>query len=267
MDNTQIPEAFTSVMGLGAPREYFKVKEINRIGSLIISILLIVGTGILVLYGVYEAYIWSQQYGPAMIDDKLIGPLVAGGIMLLFGALAAGSAYANWNRGVMVYEHGFAYNDRKGMQTWQWINVVSITTAITRHYHNGIYTGTTHVYTLFNNQNEKLIFNDVFKKVEDLARNIEQGVYPILYERAAQAYNSGQTLTFGPVAINRGGIVIGKKTYPWTDVKQVSVQNGYVKVSKKDGGWFSGASASAAVIPNLKILLSIINQVVGIKAG
>jgi hypothetical protein len=267
MDNSQIPETFNSVMGLGAPKEYFKVKEINRIGSLVTSIVLIVGAGIVLLYGVYEAYTWSQQYGPAMIDDKLIGPLVAAGIMLLFGVLMGGSAYANWNRGVMVYERGFAYNDRKGIQMWQWINVVSITAAITRHYHNGIYTGTTHVYTIFNNQNEKLVLNDVFKKVEDLARNIEQGIYPTLYERAAQAYNSGQTLTFGPVAISKGGILIGKKTYPWTEVKQVSVQNGYVKVSKKDGGWFSGASASAAFIPNLKILLSIINQVTGIKAG
>jgi hypothetical protein len=40
-----------------------------------------------------------------------------------------------------------------------------------------------------------------------------------------------------------------------------------LKVSKKDGGWFSGASAAAASIPNLRVLLAIIHQVVGVKAG
>lgn len=235
--------------------------------SLVLAVFLLGGAALLVLYGVYEAYIWSQQYGPAMIDDKLTGPLIIAGIMFLFGGWAGWSAYSNWNKSLVIYDRGFAYRDRKGIQTWQWINVTSITAAITRHYTNGIYTGTTHVYTLYNNQSEKIVLNDSFKKVEEVAGIIENNVYPLLYERAVQVYNSGQTLTFGPVAINKGGILIGKKNYPWTEVKQVSINNGYVKVSKKDGGWFSGASAAAAAIPNLKIMLSIVNQVVGVQAG
>ncbi len=266
MNNPQIPEAFTSVMGLGAPREYFAPKPMSRLGSLVASLLLLGGAALLALYGVYEAYNWSS-YGSAMVTSKLTGPLVFAGILFLFGVWAGWSTYSNWNKGVMIYDHGFAYRDRKGIQTWRWDIVISITAAITRHYTNGIYTGTTHIYTLFNNQNERIVLNDSFKKVEELAAMVEQGIYPPLYERASQAYNTGQTLTFGPVAINKGGIVIGKKNYPWQDVKQVSIQNGFVKVSKKDGGWFSGASASAAVIPNLKILLAIINQVVGVSAG
>jgi hypothetical protein len=267
MDNTQIPEAFNSVMGLGAPKEFFKVKGSGRIGGLVGAIIFLGGAGLVLLYGLYEAYTWSQQYGPAMLGDKLTGPLVLAGIMFLLGLGAAWSAYMNWNKAVRIYEYGFAYRYRKGIQAWRWDSVISILTAITRHYYNGVYTGTTHVYTLLNKQNEKIVLNDSFKKVEDIAKLIEQGIYPTLYERVSQAYNSGQTLTFGPVAINKGGILIGKKNYPWVEVKQVSIQNGYVKVSKKDGGWFSGASASAAAIPNLKILLSIINQVIGISVG
>ena len=264
MNNPNIPEAFTSVMGLGAQKQY--IKGGNRTLNLVLAVLFLGGAALLVLYGVYEAFNWSS-YGSAMVTSKLTGPLVFAGILFLLGAWAAWSTYSNWNKGLMIYDRGFAYRDRKGIQTWQWINVTSITAAITRHYTNGIYTGTTHVYTLLNNQNEKIVLNDSFKKVEDVAGIIENNVYPILYERAAQAYNSGQTLTFGLVAINKGGIQIGKKNYPWTDVKQVSINNGFVKVSKKDGGWFSGASASAAAIPNLKIMLSIINQVVGVRAG
>jgi hypothetical protein len=60
---------------------------------------------------------------------------------------------------------------------------------------------------------------------------------------------------------------LAKKTYPWIEVQQVSIQQRILKVSKKGGGWFSGARASASVIPNLNVLLNIIYQVVGLKTG
>jgi hypothetical protein len=142
-----------------------------------------------------------------------------------------------------------------------------MTSAITRHYTNGIYTGTTHIYTLYNRQNQRLVLSDSIRKVEVLAKNIDESIFPLLYGRAADQYNGGQAIAFGPVSISKAGIAVGKKTYPWTDVKEVSIHQGVLKVSRKDGGWFSGASASAAVIPNLRVLLTIIHQVVGLKAG
>jgi exonuclease I len=139
--------------------------------------------------------------------------------------------------------------------------------AITRHYTNGIYTGTTHVYTLFNRQNQRLVLSDSFGKVEELAKLIDESIFPRLYKLAADQYNAGQAIISGPVEISKAGITISRKTYPWSDVKEVSIHRGILKVSRKEGGWFSGASASASSIPNLGVLLTIIHQVVGLKAG
>jgi hypothetical protein len=80
-------------------------------------------------------------------------------------------------------------------------------------------------------------------------------------------YNTGKTLAFGLVAISKAGMVVGRKTYLWTDIKEISIHKGILKVTTQEGGWFSGASAAAAVIPNLRVLLAIIHQVVGIKVG
>ncbi|MBE3120553.1 MAG: hypothetical protein IMZ50_17595 [Candidatus Atribacteria bacterium] len=267
MNNPQIPEAFISVIGLGAPRGYFPVKSWNRWGSLVIFFILLAGAVLVFLFGIYDTYVAYQQHGPAMIDDKLTGPLVIAFVLFAFGLLAGWGAYANWNKGVAAYERGFAYNDRKGIQIWHWEDVGLMTSAITRHYTNGIYTGTTHIYTLYNRQNQRLVLADSFGKVEELAKNIDQSIFPLLYRRAADQYNAGQAIVFGPVAISKVGIAIGKKTYPWTDVKEVSIHKGILKVSRKDGGWFSGASAAASTIPNLRVFLSIIDQVTGVKAG
>jgi hypothetical protein len=125
----------------------------------------------------------------------------------------------------------------------------------------------THVYRLVNRQNQRLVLSDVYTKVEELAIIIQEAILPGLYEQAARQYNAGQRLVFGPVTIDKAGIQIGKKTYAWAEVRQVSIQRGILKVSKMEGGWFSGASAPVSVIPNLNVLLNIIHQVVGLKTG
>jgi hypothetical protein len=262
-----IPEAFNATFGLGAAREYFPVTNFRRWGNLVLFFLLLGGALLLFLWGLYDTSLAYQAHGPAMIDDHLIAPLLFAALLFVLGLLAGWSAYANWNKGLAVYEKGFAVRDRKGIQSWHNEELVSFTAAVTRHYTNGIYTGTTHVYTLLNKRNEKIVLSDVFKKVEQAAQMIENSSFQLRYAPASQAYNSGQTVVFGPVAINKAGIVIGKKTYPWAEVKLASIQQGYLKITKKDGGWFSGASAPAASIPNLRVLLSIIDQVVGLQAG
>jgi hypothetical protein len=267
MNNSQIPEAFITATGLGAPRTYFPVKKWNRWGNLVICLVLLAGALLILLYGIYITYLAFEQNGPAMIDDKLPVPLVIALILAALGLLAGWSAYANWRKGALVCERGFAYNDRKGLQVWNWEDVVSMRSAITRHYTNGIYTGTTHVYTLLNRQDQRLVLSDSLGKVEELAKLIDESIFPRLYKLAADQYNSGQEIISGPVAISKAGITISRKTYPWSEVKEVTIHRGVLKVSRKEGGWFSGASASASSIPNLGVLLTIIHQVVGIKTG
>ena len=267
MLNPPFPEAFsTEVAGLGIPKRYFPIKKLNRIGSLVASFIFCGGAVLVFVYGIYIAYVAYQKHGLALIEDKLTVPVIIAFGLFLLGVAAAWSAYVNWNRGVGLYERGFAFCNRKGIWIWRWENIGSLTSVVTRHYTNGIYSGTTHVYTFLNKQNERLVINDAFAKVEELVEAIEKNIFPLLYERTAQQYNDGQVLAFGSVTVSKAGIQIGKKTYPWTDVKEVSIHQGILKVTRKDGGWFSGANASAAAIPNLRVLLTIINQVVGLKA-
>ena len=268
MIETQLPEAFiTSSLGLGTPKRYFPVKKIRRTGNLVVFFLFLLGAAAVFLWGIYDTSNAYQAHGVAVIDDHLLVPAIIAIVLFLLGVWAGWSAYANWNRGAALYEKGFVVRDRHGMQPWRWEEIVSLTSAVTRHYTNGIYTGTTHIYTLFNKQNKRLVLNDALGKVDELAKAIEEGCFPFLYERLALQYNSGQPVTFGPVAITKTGIQVGKKVYPWSEVKEVSLNQGILRISKKDGGWFSGASAAASTIPNLHVLLSIINQVVGLKTG
>ncbi len=248
------PKDFAAnVIDLGVQKRYFPVKNRTRITNLVLFFVLMIGAVLVFFLGLIST------------TDTLIGFVIFAFILFLLGLGSGWSAYSNWNKGVGVYERGFALRDRKGFQVWHWTDIQSIQTQVTRHYYNGIYTGTTHVYTLLNNQNVKLKINDVFQKVEELAEAIEQNIYVRLHNAAIDAYNGGGRLTFGPIGVDKAGLHIGKKDFAWNNIKQVSLGRGFLQVSPQGGGLFKSASIQASAIPNLRVLLSIIDQVVGVK--
>ena len=268
MADPHFPKEFPSrVPGLGAPKRYFPVRNTYRTGALIISLMLLAAAMLVFLYGLYVTFLAYQKHGPATIDDKLIVPMLVAFAMLVPGVATGWMAYRNWSKGVAVYEGGIAVRDRNGIRTWHWEEIVSLTAAVTRRHFIGIDTGTRHVYKLYTRQNQRFVLRDIYTNVEELAKAIQDGIFPSLYEQSARQYNRGQKLILGPVAISKSGIQIGKRTFPWSEIEQVSIQRGILKVAKRDGGWFGRASASASAIPNLNVLLNIINQVVGIKVG
>jgi hypothetical protein len=264
----QIPEAFSEVFGLGVPVAVYSVKKSSRWGMFVIMLLLCTGSGVALLWGAYNAYTRYLRYGPAIVVSSLTVPWIVAGVLFFVALMLAWSVFNNWKKAAVVYQNGLAYRDRKGMRAWRWDEFGSMTSAVTKHYTNGIYTGTTHTYTLTKRNGESFKLNDTITEVEKLANEIRQHIFPLLYDLYAQAYNQGQALIFGPVKLSKAeGIRIGKKVYAWNEIEQVAIQKGILSVKKKGGRWFSGANAAAASIPNLEVLLSIIDQVKGLKTG
>ena len=264
----EVPSQFSSVIGMGTVQAIYQARKVNKWIGLVIGLLSLAGFGLMLLITAYSTYEQVAKYGAAVLVKTATPLMVISCILFIIAVVALWSAFINWNKALVFYQHGFAYNDRKGVQTWRWEDVLNFKAAVTRHYTNGIYTGTTHVYSIEGRDGQKFVMGDVINKIEEAADRIRSGIFPGLYSRYAQVYNSGQLLHFGPVTLSKvNGIQIGKKVYPWDQVAQVSIRQGYVQVGKQGGGWFSGASAAAATIPNLEVFLSIINQVVGVKAS
>jgi hypothetical protein len=264
----QAPGTFSSVMGLGAVQQVYLLRKSNKWGSVIAAVLCLGGSAVVLFGGIWYTIDQWQRFGPAIIARTISVPILFSGILFLLGILAAWSAFSNWKKAVVLYMNGLAYSDRKGVQAWRWEEFGSLTSAVTKHYTNGIYTGTTHAYTLLKNDGSRIVLNDSLTNVEEVSNRIREKIFPLLYKRYADAYNAGQRVVFGPVALSKTeGLQVGKKIYPWDQVGQVSIHQGYVRISKKGGGWFSGATAAASMIPNVELLLSIVDQVVGVKAG
>jgi hypothetical protein len=263
----QLPEQFSSVMGLGVPVGIFAPSKTSRWGSAIFGMLLLGGSALTVLGGIFYAYDQADKHGSAFFQRAIGTPLIIAAIMFVIGAALAYSAFNNWNKAAVLYEKGLAYQDNKGMQMLRWEEIVYFFFSITKHYRNGVYVGTTYIYTLQKADNSRVLLNNALAKVQDLGNAIEKAVFPIQYQRIVEQLKLGQPVSLGPVLLNKDGIGIGKKSFVWPEVEQVGIQNGYINVKKKNGGWFSGASIPVSSIPNLQAMLAVVDQIVKVKPG
>ena len=262
-----LPKQFNNLMGMGGVVQIFEPK-VSMTVRIILSAIFLLGGGGAAAYALYILWQrWGRYYPPAILKD--MAPwLICALIAFLFTAGLLWELFRRRKKGAVVFSNGFAYSDHKGVQTWRWEQVQDITANVVRHYTNGIYTGTTHTYSLVKANGDKLVINDSIRDVEAFYTHLQNNTLQHRYQRMADEYNQGNPVTFGPVTIGKQtGIQIGKKSYAWDQIEQVGINKGVLSVKKKDGKWFSGASATAGTIPNLHVLLSIINQIVGLQTG
>jgi len=79
--------------------------------------------------------------------------------------------------------------------------------------------------------------------IEQLGNEIVKGSSIALFPRYWQALQSGQRLTFGPLALDKQGLYSGNKSLQWSEIKAIKIQQGVISV-KKEGGWFNWASVT-----------------------
>ncbi len=249
----------TGVVGLGALQAVHERK--SRVLNLVMSVIfLLVGIGIAVAgvgYGLYEV----MTFGSSRWDDAtpaiLLG-LVIGGLIFFASAWGLFSVLRSWKLVVGRYEQGLGVVSNSGVQQLRWDQIAEIYQQVTRHYTNGIYTGTTHRYTVVID-GKKQTFDDKLKDVEALGNAIQDGVSGVLFPRYAAAINSGQRVDFGPLGLDKQNIYSGKKSLPWSEIKAVKIQSGTISI-KKEGGWFNWSAVTVPQVPNFWVFYALIRN-------
>jgi hypothetical protein len=187
------------------------------------------------------------------------------GIGLFFvvvGILLIGASARNRQGNAHVYacERGLIYTkSNTSPQPMRWESLL-VWRAVTKHYRNGIYTGTSYSYTLQRDDGYKIVLSNNIKGIADLGKYISDRVTAARFPAYLQAYNAGQALSFGQLTISTQGVGNGRELLPWNDVNDIDVQSGFIKV-KRAGGWFSWKTVAASAIPNLFIFLALSDYV------
>lgn len=236
------------------PRAEYRARATRKrlIGGIIFLILgfVFVASGALALVGQAAD---SSSTGSFLILALIGVLLLAGGLYyLLYGVI-----YKNW--AVYVYDRGFAHKKgSEAAQPFRWDQIEAVWYYVIRHYRNGIYTGTTHNYRVRRVDGYEIVLNDRFANVATLGDTVSNQVTGAKMPQVIAAYNAGQTITFGPLSLNRQGIQNANgNLLPWPEIKDVSLQNGYVAVSKA-GKWLRWSTQPVRNIPNVFLFIALV---------
>lgn len=245
----------SDTFSLGTQMAEYKPKRGRGIIGATIGFLMAVASVFGVVYAFRSATVHS--------DDR-----VAIIVLAVFGFLLGWVFIESWigkrKHSVLVYTDGLVRTQYGKTVTVRWDDVASVSQAITKHYRNGIYTGTTHVYTVQKSDGTKTVYNDALKNVEQLGSTIQDQVTTRRLPEAIALYNSGGTVQLGKLAISPTGLAWGDKSLSWSEIEDVQIQSGYISV-KKQGKWLRWANIPVSAIPNLLIALTLIDRIKGLK--
>jgi len=164
-------------------------------------------------------------------------------------------------RQIFLFQQGLIIEHKGQIQLLPWSQIAEVWQDITRHYRNGIYTGTTYRYTLRRGDGYQIKLNNNTAGISELGTAVTQGITRELVPRAMYSIRAGQTLTFGQFNINTQGIGYGRELIPWQQVEDVKVNRGYVSV-KKAGKFFNWGSTTVSRIPNFFVFLAISDEMI-----
>jgi hypothetical protein len=165
---------------------------------------------------------------------------------------------------VHVSPVGVAHHNHGKATIIRWDDVNQVWQNVTRHYRNGVYTGTTHYYKLIGNDGRHLEFKNNLQNVEQLGQTLQTEVTGRLLRQAAQTYNSGGTVTFGKLTISKQGLSNGKETLSWDKVKGVKLDRGIISV-QKEGKWLNWSSQTVAQTPNIWVFTEMVDRIIGVN--
>ena len=180
-------------------------------------------------------------------------------ILLVFGLLFLGMAIFRAytvaqavHRQIYLFQQGIVIDQAGQLQPFAWHQTAEVWQRVTRHYRNGIYTGTTSVYTLRRLDGYQVKLGNLTKGIAELGPAMAQGITRALVPRALHALQRGQTLAFAPFSVNQQGIGNGREWIPWSQVQAIEVKQGRVTI-KNVGTSRAWGTALVAKIPNFLV--------------
>ena len=113
----------------------------------------------------------------------------------------------------------------------------------------------------------KIVLNSNIRDVEEAVRQVLGAVNPRLRQDAERILNSGGTVSFGKITLSPAGVVWkSKEPIPYAALVKCKIDGSMLRV-KAEGKWLDNIAVTAKKVPNVFILLDIIEEKRSTVAG
>ncbi len=237
-----VPPEFAGVTTLGSAEQVYGPKQGANVGLIVVMCL---GIGFLALGIVIAVF----AVPPASIVFFFLGALL-GGIGVYNILRLRGGA-----RALVIYPNGFAALVRSEVSVWPWSDIAVTVTK------DKMITGKRSVYHERRLDVSKptgetvILLGEHFEDIRAIVARIKNTVNARLLPPLQQAYESGQSVPFGPVTASKTAIESDGRRLAWADVANVVVKDGRLVVTPRSG---KPMKVRTSKIPNIELLGALI---------
>lgn len=219
-------------------------------------------------YGAYLIGTTYQRFGPVPALSRSAPWFALGGAVMLTWLAVSIWRWSRVQPGVRLHANGLYIEGRRN-QSLLWEQIDGIAHGVlspgglwsrNMHYQARLFPSKGRPVYLYAAGNGKR----GLPYLPELVSRIKASLYPALQVELARMFREGLPLIFGPVRIDREGLKIRRRllpgtiSVPWGHVKRITVQSGYFLVESSHR--HSPYRLPVSIIPNLEILLKIIDQ-------
>jgi len=220
----------------------------------------ILGVSLLAAGGL-STYSSVTQFGPSVTWKMMQWPFFLGAFSVLIGLIICLRFLAFRRQSIELYEFGFIYRQGINYLSWRWDEISTIQVKVDRQSFGILFGQVQHRYRLTSPVHKDLVLDDRFSQVEKFVERVQLVVFPKHYAQAAQVYNQGNLLEFGPISLNKTGIKIKQKDYTWEAVGTAQVSQGYLVFPLQGNQLPGGLRTAVELIPNFEVLVAILKYI------
>jgi hypothetical protein len=205
-------------------------------------------------------------------SDMLVPQVIATVAFFLPGVIALVWSLRRYRRVVTLFEGGLFVTDARGRgRAIAWHDVNGVTHKILRVYEPQMLGESRLVdiqdeYTLLLRNSEKVHIDYHFADVDALGQVILQRTTEALLPAMRQAFYAGQSLGFGPIAIDRHRVHVGGSALGWEEITSLAWKTGllasdraYLHVNRA-GAWMAWAKVPVDEVVNYQVLMALARE-------
>jgi hypothetical protein len=210
--------------------------------------------------GFYRWYFAYAEYGPAVVWRWAAPAWWAAVALLVLSWYFLFRAWRLGRRRVRVYAGGLAVLEGKRGRAFPWADIHQLFIGGVRYGALGWVWRDRAWLQLNTYQRERIHLGFPLADLDSLAVTVKKSVYPRLLAEARQRFNAGETVSFGPVSLDRQGFHAGKRTILWAEVRGATIDAGRLAVEYERAGRRHRLRLGTVAIPNADLCLQLIQS-------
>ncbi len=267
MDPLDNDDLSRSVTELGEPESLFQISRIRFLTKLTVGVLFI-------LAGLVANYFWWVE-GPGRFDHYLLWLLMS---LPITGSCLLWHMYRQRGLSILIYPTGLLRLRRGEIDSFPWSEIEQVrlkvqradTAEIIRNSDGAlvacwltaevptfrIWKGGLHVTR---EDGIEAQFSAALTDYTQLADEVQRRTFEIRWPQVWERFLSGAPIAFGDLEFSMRGIHYGSKHIRWSEVKELTIMQGILRIKQK-GKWYPSVLLDIFAIPNPHILFALATE-------